>query len=164
MGGVVIVFACGVKIDKPDQQTIWRLKKGLEIFKKKNCDKIIVTGGSFCPGQKLPAAEVMKRWLIKKGVLSKKIIKEDKSVDTIENIDNTFSLLSKSTLEFFAVSSWYHLPRIRFIFKTRKLKARFIPAKGSIKSAICEPLFLLITVLDPYGKGWLNQLNKRRRK
>ena len=196
MKKVVIVFACGIIIDKPDQQTIWRLKKGLETFKKEGCDKIFVTGGTFCPGQKLPAAEVMKKWLIKNGVAEEKVIKDDKSVDTIENVNHCFNwlmtsayrqaqIVSGSTMfdspvdllkgmgipyigEFmpdtiFAVSSWYHLLRIKFLFWTRKIKVKLVAAKGSLKSALYEPLFLLITILDPYGQGWINQLNKRRR-
>ncbi len=63
-----------------------RLDKTLEYIEKNNNSncKVIVSGGKG-DDENISEAEAMKRYLVKKGLNSNRIIKEDKSVNTNEN-------------------------------------------------------------------------------
>lgn len=52
----------------------------------KNCKYIVVSGGQG-PGESISEAEAMERYLLSKGIEQSRIIKEDKSTSTYENLE-----------------------------------------------------------------------------
>lgn len=62
-----------------------RLLMALEIEKIFKPDYFILTGGVANPIAKISEAEAMYNYLINKGIDKKKLIKEDKSMSTVEN-------------------------------------------------------------------------------
>ena len=96
-----------------------RLDKCIEKYKKK--DLVIVSGGNIAK-QKQTEAYVMKNYLMEKGKIpSKYIIKENKSISTIENIENIVGILSEipNINEIKIISSKQHIPRVKKIIEER---------------------------------------------
>lgn len=58
-----------------------------------NCEYVVVSGG-MGPGESISEAEAMERYLLSKGIDKKRIIKEEKSTSTYENL-----LFSKALIE-----------------------------------------------------------------
>lgn len=80
----VIVLGSGIKGEKILLSLQKRLDKCIEYVKYNPNATIIVTGGQG-PGEDIPEALAMQRYLIANGINKDQIIKEDKSRDTYEN-------------------------------------------------------------------------------
>ena len=84
-----------IKRDKLDFDTLLRIERGVKIFYSRPAywDKILVSGGIFLPSeiQSISAAKLMATELIKRGISSKRIILEENSLDTFQNVE--FSIL-----------------------------------------------------------------------
>ena len=107
-----------------------RLKKALHMHIKFGCD-IIVSGGN--PNKnKHSEAHLMKAWLIKNGVNEKNIIKENKSMDTRDNLYYSNKLLVEhNKTKVVIVSSPSHLIKVKGITKdliSSDIEVCFIPS------------------------------------
>lgn len=75
--------------------TLWeRMQKGLDYLEKYPKVKVVVSGGQG-PGEGIPEAEAMKRFLVEHGITDERIIKEDRSTSTMENFRFSKELLAK---------------------------------------------------------------------
>lgn len=91
----------------------YRLDKGIEKYKKK--DIIIVCGGNIS-NQKHTEAYVMKKYLIKRNIPEKSILKESKSISTKENIKFLSTIILKEKISKFSIiSSKTHIPIVKNI-------------------------------------------------
>lgn len=124
---VVVVLGGGIKrkrISQPGEQgkfrevdvlaadSKMRLLGLLELHNKGLADKIILAGGIFKKGQGTPVAELMKDYLIKRGVPAENIITEDQSKNTRENLINVLEILKKEKLKNALLeTSEFHLGR-----------------------------------------------------
>ncbi|SNU08515.1 Uncharacterized SAM-binding protein YcdF, DUF218 family [Lachnospiraceae bacterium] len=82
---VLIVLGCQVRGESPSLMMVERLtvaKDYLETYPDTVC---IVSGGTG-EGEDISEAECMRRWLISKGISKNRILMEDKSTSTDENI------------------------------------------------------------------------------
>lgn len=64
-----------------------RLDRALEYVKNNNDDYKIVVSGGKGEGENISEAEAMKRYLVERGIKPEMIIKEDKSVNTMQNFE-----------------------------------------------------------------------------
>lgn len=87
----VVVLGCKVKGDRPSLMLKARLDKAAEFLLEHPQAYCIVTGGQG-PDEDYPEALVMKNYLVDKGVSGTRIIMEDKSTSTLENITNAKAL------------------------------------------------------------------------
>ena len=71
-----------------------RLDKGYDYLVKFPQAKVIVSGGQG-PGEDITEALAMKRYLVAKGINAKRIIMEDKSTSTFENIKFSREIINK---------------------------------------------------------------------
>lgn len=95
---------------EPSVQLAWRLEAALEVFNQ-NPVPIIVSGGQGS-NEPRPEGEVMRDWLIEKGVPTDKILVDSVSVNTLQNIRHAVSLLNGLDIQNVRiVTSDYHLPR-----------------------------------------------------
>ena len=82
--------------------------------------RIIVSGGQG-PGETITEAEAMKRYLVQHGISEDRIIKEDKSTNTKENLIFTRRLIreidSKENIKITIVTSNFHMFRSRTLAK-----------------------------------------------
>lgn len=136
-----------------------RLDKCYDVFiQNYDDDTIIVTSGGSPHGESISEAELMKSYLINKGIPSCKIFEENKSRNTIENSQLTYNLLKllykiRITFqelnpnyiyndntkqgeippfkELFIITSDFHIPRTKLIFEKYNidnLKLNFVAA------------------------------------
>lgn len=115
-----------------------RLDAALKSFKNKDAGFIIVSGGKTSHNKpNFSEAEGMKRYLVKNGVNPKFILKEEYSKDTIGNalFTKTRILDEKRWENIIVVTSDYHIPRARYIFKRilgGKFRITFIASKSKM--------------------------------
>lgn len=94
-----------------------RIRKALELYRKKIIKNIILTGGN-APGE-LTEAETAKRYLVNLGVARKSIVVENRSSTTTEQIDYLSRKFSNESSKdsILIVSDGFHLSRINQIAK-----------------------------------------------
>ncbi|MGX4599762.1 YdcF family protein [Faecalimicrobium sp. JNUCC 81] len=113
-----------------------RLDKALEYYNKNKEIKIIVSGGQG-KDEVISEAEAMYRYLIDKGADSKKIIKEDKSTTTFENIVYSKQILKGKTKEkILIVTNDYHLLRSRIIAYILGLENEGLSSPSSLSGCL----------------------------
>ena len=124
----IIVLGCGILGEKMTPLLRNRVEKGISLLKKNPQAKLILSGG-MGPGESITEAECMKRYVLAQGIPSSKIITEDKSKNTYENL-----LFSKRIIEedssvektsIAIVTTSYHV--FRALILAKKLH---IPCKG----------------------------------
>lgn len=82
---VLIVLGCKVNGDVPSKMLKRRLDTAYDVLSENDGTVCIVSGGQG-HNEQYSEASVMKKYLVEKGIASDRIIEEDKSVDTDENI------------------------------------------------------------------------------
>jgi len=108
-----------------------RMDKGIEIFKNNNAKFLIVAGGA--AHNNIVEADVMEKYAIKKNINPNKIIKENKSKNTIENTRNVLKILKERKLSLdktVLISSKYHSHRVTKLYKKNR--------KGNVKTVAVE--------------------------
>lgn len=135
---VIIVLAHSIENGNLSDIGKDRVEKAIELYKSNLASKILMTGGfgKHFNTTKVPTAEWMKRYAIKLNVLKNKILKEDKSRNTIENLLYSKNIVKKHNWKYIIiVTSDFHILRTKYIFRKlfgRKYKAIFVPVKTFI--------------------------------
>ena len=83
-----VAVVLGYKLNKDstmDNLLVKRLKLTLRLLKEEKIDKVILSGGCPVAGQKFSEAQAMAQYLIENGVDPEIIVKEEKSLTTVEN-------------------------------------------------------------------------------
>ncbi len=91
----------------------------LPLYKNRQVQKLIITGGSGTLDQEIKEADILKKYLISIGIPTEDILIENKSRNTHENALNTSELITKEELEgpFLLSTSALHMPRAKKCFK-----------------------------------------------
>lgn len=122
----IVVLGAGLRGDIPSLTLLQRLDKSLEYVKNNPDIKIVVSGGQG-QGETITEAEAMKRYLIKQGVNEERIIKEDKSTNTFENLKFTAKILKEmdktQNFKITIVTSDFHVFRAKFLAARHGFKA-----------------------------------------
>lgn len=150
------IFILGAKLygDRPSPILSERLKTGLKYLKKYKNTKVIVTGGKG-HDEIISEAKAMKQYLIKNGIKDSRIILEDKSINTFQNIKFGLDKIRKSdnsnNTEILIVTSKFHIFRSKLIARKLGVKAYGLPAKVPpstvVLSYIREYFALVKTIL-----------------
>ena len=106
----VIVLGAQVRGDKPSHNLVTRLRKACQYLEENKDTKVIVSGGKG-PGENISEAEAMKAYLINKGIEEERIIMEDKSANTDENIKFSKELISDKDSKVVIVTNNFHVYR-----------------------------------------------------
>ncbi|MBU3109941.1 YdcF family protein [Clostridium lacusfryxellense] len=127
----LIILGAGLRGEVPSIALFQRLYASLEYIEINPTVKIVVSGGRGF-GESITEAEAMKRFLIKHGVAKDQIIKEEKSVNTFENMKFTAEILrkvdKKENIEVTIVTNNFHVLRSKFLAQRQGLKAYGYPA------------------------------------
>ena len=127
----MVILGAMVRGNAPSMILNERLEVGLEYAKNHPEIKIILSGGQG-PGEDISEAEAMKRYLINHGIEKNRLIKEDKSKSTMENLKFTKSIIAKldnkENINLLIVTSDSHMFRAKFLAKRNGFKALGIPA------------------------------------
>lgn len=94
---IIVLGNPATKDGKPSYMMKVRLNKALDVYNKQNIFTIIVSGSS--AHNKFIEAEVMKQYLIEKGVAPNKIITEPKAKNTYENAQYSVQILDSLHLK-----------------------------------------------------------------
>ena len=113
-GAVILVFGAKVQGTQPARPLAKRLDKAAEILHARPDTFCIVSGGQGAD-EIMPEAEVMKNYLVNKGIDAERIITEASSHNTVENIANSSEILKLMGYDgqVACVSTSFHMPRIR---------------------------------------------------
>lgn len=107
-----VIIILGYPIRSKDNILQKRLKKGLNLARRKDISQIIVSGNGRLDEVE---ADYMKKWLQNHG-FNEQVIKESDSRDTIENLVFCSKIIKKRGYNnIIIVTSWFHAKRTRTI-------------------------------------------------
>ena len=125
-----VVFGAAVIGERPSPMLEGRLLKALELYRKKLAQKIILTGGA-APSEKSEGF-ISYRFLSDKGVPKNKMIFEEKTATTWEQVKYLKSIYDKEKATFVFVSDKFHLKRISEMAKFLRLPHGVVPSYGKV--------------------------------
>lgn len=132
--GYVIVLGAGLKGDVPTLSLRNRLDAALE-WLEAHPDCVAVVSGGQGPGENMPEGEAMGIWLEARGIEPERIIVEDKSTSTMENLENSFALIREAGGEpdgnCAIITSEYHLCRAKLMARSLGVEAWGVAAHTS---------------------------------
>ncbi|MDP4094733.1 MAG: YdcF family protein, partial [Bacillota bacterium] len=124
----LVVLGAGLHGETMSLSLQYRMNKSLDYLKLYPDTKVIVSGGQGA-GEKISEAEAMKRFLVKNGIDEKRILNEDKSLNTMQNFKYSRQVIlnnggsPQSRIEI--ITNGFHMLRSRlladrngFIFST----------------------------------------------
>lgn len=126
-----IVLGYGARGRKVPAMLKNRLDKAVE-YHSENPDAIIVVSGGKAGKNRTSEAEVMKEYLLSKGIPSEKIIKEDKSRTTVENFKFSADLLKDKFGENYSaviITNVFHIYRSEKYARAAKINVFRLGAK-----------------------------------
>lgn len=119
----IIVLGCQVFGKKVPPLLAGRIEKGIELYHK-NPDAILIMSGGQGNGEDIAEAEAMKQYAIEHGVDENRILVEDQSTDTRENLLNSLALMQEGTGSIAIVTNAFHVFRALLIANTLHIHAR----------------------------------------
>lgn len=123
----IIILGARVKGETPSLALQYRIDAAAD-YMKKNKETIAIGSGGQGPGEDITEAEAIKRGLVAHGIPSNKILLEDESTDTVENIRYSKKLIPKHLKTGLIVTNDFHLYRAKSIAKDQGLSFEGIPA------------------------------------
>ncbi|WP_295157456.1 YdcF family protein [uncultured Ruminococcus sp.] len=134
---LIVVLGCQVRGERPSRMLKRRLNTAYDAMQK-HPDAICVVSGGKGSGENISEAEAMRRYLVEKGADESRIIMEDKSTSTFENIKFTFEITDKMGCgrDITIVTDGFHQYRASLIAKQEGAE------KITAYSAHTEPRYL----------------------
>lgn len=121
--GVLVVLGCQVRGNRPSKSLKRRLDSACDFLEKHTNVYCIVSGGKG-NDELISEAECMYRYLLQKGIPSHRIIKEDNSTNTCENLVYSFNIINSLGLtgDVAIATDFYHHLRANIIAKKHHFK------------------------------------------
>lgn len=147
----LIILGAKVNGDKMSKALFERAKVGLSYLNQNKNTKVIVTGGKG-QDEDISEAEAVKRYLVQNGISKERILMENQSVNTYENIKFAKKLyaVDKAVI----VSNDFHLYRALQLAKSQGIQA--YPLAGETPKSVKLKLYvremLAITKLRILGR------------
>lgn len=116
----MIILGAQVKGSRVSRSLRYRLDTAADYLKDNKQTKVIVSGGQG-KGEDVTEAEAMYVYLVDKGVESARIIKEEESTNTAENIQYSRQYIAGTPKNILIVSNGFHLYRALAIGKKQGL-------------------------------------------
>jgi len=131
----LIVLGAGVHGDVPSLSLKNRLDAALEYLNRNPECTAIVSGGQG-PGENLSEAQAMFDYLTRRGIEPGRVLTEEKSTSTQENLSFSFELLRTRGVEpesarIALVSSEYHLYRAQYLARSMGVQVHGVAARTS---------------------------------
>lgn len=157
---IMVILGCQVKPWGPSILLQDRLDKALDYLEEHPDTTVVVSGGQG-PDEHVTEARAMADYLMEHGVEEARILLEEESHNTVQNLRYTVKLLEKNGYDtdqdIVVVSNGFHLTRVRMLFERvwggdenlSTLAAPSSHVSSRIKMYIREPLALVKSfVLD----------------
>lgn len=159
---IMVILGCQVKPWGPSVLLQDRLDKALD-YLADHPDMTVVVSGGQGPDEPVTEAAAMADYLINNGVPAERIIQEDRSHNTWQNLNYTLALLAEqghdTTEDIVVVSNGFHLTRVRMLWgricggddnlSTLAAPSSHMPSR--LRMYIREPLALVKSFL--FDKG-----------
>lgn len=124
----IVVLGSGLDGDRITLTLEKRLEKALEVIDEQDCP-IIVSGG-MGSNEFMSEAEAMHGYLVEHGVSSERIILEDQSTSTSENLKFTKMIIGKDFKgKVLVISNEFHIFRIKLLAKKENFEISTLGAK-----------------------------------
>lgn len=121
----IIVLGCSVYGTEPSPFLKGRLQRAQKLYMEGYASYIIVSGGQG-RGEHISEAEAMKNFLVERGIDGDKIIMEDSSTSTYENLEYSKYVMDEMNFKnAIIVSNEFHLKRSSYIAKKVGIDASF---------------------------------------
>lgn len=119
----------GTKVDGkvPSETLQYRIKTAAK-YLKENKNTIAIASGAKGPNEGIPEALAIKNALINQGIEKDRILMEDRSTRTIENIAYSKKMLPEGSQSGLVVSNFFHIYRARLIASDQGLELKSLPA------------------------------------
>lgn len=117
----IIVLGAQVRENGPSVVLQYRLDAAIE-YLNKNPDTICIVSGGQGANEPFSEAEGMAKYLLENGIEMKRILLEDKSRNTVENIQNSKDLMGESYNGVGIITNNFHVFRAMQIAKMQELK------------------------------------------
>lgn len=124
----ILVLGALIYNDRPSAALQSRLDTAIELLNENQNAVLIVCGGQG-DNEIMPEAHMMQKYLLQNGVSQDKILVEDKSKNTIQNIKNAKELYNLENYKTAVITNEFHLARARQLMKQAGLDAYGIPAE-----------------------------------
>ena len=132
---VVIILGARLYGRTPSPSLQYRLDEGYA-YLREHPDTIAVVSGGMGRGEEITEASAMRDYLLDKGIAPQRILTEERSYNTYENIDLSIRVLQENldgvdlqALKFGIISNDYHIFRGTLIAKEKGLDAFGIPSR-----------------------------------
>jgi len=111
-----------------------RLEKGIEVFRKSGPDTRLIVSGGQGSDEKVTEAAAMKKYLLSREISEDKILMEDRSATTWENLKFSKELMDKEKQEYRAlfVTNNYHVFRAGIYARALGIKADGIGCRTAL--------------------------------
>jgi len=139
----IIILGGRVYGEKPSRSLNERIKTATE-YLKEHKDIMVIASGGTGKGEEISEAEAIKRELVKNGIEKTRIIKEDKSESTIENLKFSLEKINQNRatnnkntnekVKALIITNGYHLYRAKKTAELLGYEAYGLPAKTPLIS------------------------------
>lgn len=139
----LIVLGAAVRGDAPTSPLLLRIEKAAE-YLLAHPDTTAIASGGRGNGENLSEAECIRNGLIARGVAPERVLMEDRSSDTAENIVNSFQMIGDGA-KTGVVTNSFHVFRAKLAAKLLGHEVSGVPAKTLL------PLGIHYTVREFFG-------------
>ena len=152
----LLVLGGGIRGDQPGCSLTARLEAARACWEQNPSCTLIVCGGQGADEQ-YTEAYVMHKWLLAHGVPKNRILLEDQSVNTVQNIRNAKEILRQTGAErarVAVVSSGFHLFRARHLMEQAGLGRLAVaaPSPWYLRPLFCLREYFSLAILVATGR------------
>lgn len=124
----IVVLGCGIKGDKVTPLLAARIDRGIELARYNPGALLIMSGGQG-PGEDMPESEAMAEYAVGQGIDAGRILKENRSISTQENLWFSRELMSGTNPRIILVTTAYHVFRSLLLARQQGIKCVGFGAK-----------------------------------
>lgn len=123
----LIILGTRVVGDSPSELLQERIDTAVK-YLKDNKETLVIASGGQGSNEDITEAEAIKNSLLEQGIEKNRILVEDKSTRTTENISYSKKLIPNKAKKGIVVSNYFHLYRARSLAEDQGLKLYSLPA------------------------------------
>ena len=127
----IVVLGAGIIGDKVTPLLAARIEKGIELLHY-NPNAVLIMSGGQGPKEDIPESQAMAAYAASQGVDTEKIIMEQKSVSTQENLCFSRELMNKRKPQIIIVTTAYHVFRALILAKQQGIRCVGFGAKTKL--------------------------------
>jgi uncharacterized SAM-binding protein YcdF (DUF218 family) len=131
----MIILGARVKGTVPSLALQYRIDHAAN-YLKENPNTLAIASGGKGPGEDISEAECIKRELMQHGIEESRILIEDKSTDTYENIGFSKKFIPDKAEIGLVVTNDFHIFRAKMIADNEELKINGLAAKTPIQAVL----------------------------